>query len=119
MTKGALALFLLFLLAFASHGVSCAAAARSAMAEEDATHHDLRPHHHEAKVGRIQAARKVGRVAGGSGAGSGGGRNTGGGTTDTRPHNAKNGGAVPLPAAATSALALIITTTVLLSAHSF
>ncbi|KAE8777090.1 hypothetical protein D1007_50197 [Hordeum vulgare] len=117
MTKGALALFLLFFLAFASHGVS--AAARSAMGEEDATHHDLRPHHHEAKVGRVQAARKVGRVAGGSGAGSGGGRNTGGGATDTRPHNSKNGGAVALPAAATSALALIFTTTVLLSAHSF
>ncbi|XP_044385026.1 uncharacterized protein [Triticum aestivum] len=116
MRKGALALYLLLLLAFASHGVWCAAAARSAVAEEDAAHHDLRPHHHETQEGRMQTARKVGRMAGGSGEASG--RNTGG-AADTGPHNTKNGGTVALPAASTSALALVFTATVLPSTLSF
>ncbi|KAF6993330.1 hypothetical protein CFC21_010239 [Triticum aestivum] len=111
MRKGTLALVLL--LTFASHGVWCAAAARSAMAEEDAAHHHLRPHQHETQGERIQTPRKVGRMAGGSGEGSG--RNTGGGAADTGPHNTKNGGTVALPAAATSALAPVFTATVLLS----
>ncbi|EMS58661.1 hypothetical protein TRIUR3_01531 [Triticum urartu] len=146
MRKGALALFLL-LLTFASHDGWCSAAARSAMAEEDAAHHHLRPHHlgwfpepcHEAKsltkallgtlfcfsetqgksLLEMQSPRKVGRATGGAGAGGGGGRNTGGGATDTRPHNGKNI-ATALPAPATSVLALVFTTsTILLSALSF
>ena len=87
------------------------------MAEEDAAHrHHLMPHQHETQEGRMQTARKVGRMAGGSGEGSG--RNTGG-AADTGPHNTKNGGTVALPAASTSALALVFTATVLLSTLSF
>ncbi|XP_037483321.1 uncharacterized protein LOC125545356 [Triticum urartu] len=121
MRKGALALFLL-LLTFASHDGWCSAAARSAMAEEDAAHHHLRPHHLETQgksLLEMQSPRKVGRATGGAGAGGGGGRNTGGGATDTRPHNGKNI-ATALPAPATSVLALVFTTsTILLSALSF
>ncbi|KAM3400177.1 hypothetical protein ACQJBY_005203 [Aegilops geniculata] len=115
MRKGTFALFLL--LTFASHGVWCAAAVRSTMAEDAAHQHHLRPHQHETQGERMQTARKVGRMAGGSGEGSG--RNTGGGAADTGPHNTKNGGTVALPAAATSAFALVFTATVLLSALSF
>ncbi|XBJ07345.1 hypothetical protein VPH35_012889 [Triticum aestivum] len=119
MRKHTLALFLLLLLlTFASHGAWCAAAARSAMAE-DAAHHHLRPHHHGKRLLEIQTPRKVGHATGGSGGGSSGGGRSGGGGTDTRPHNSKNGGAMALPAPATSVLALVFTTTVLLSALSF
>ncbi|XP_037483300.1 uncharacterized protein LOC119362203 isoform X1 [Triticum dicoccoides] len=117
MRKGALALYLLLLLTFASHGIPCAAAARSAMAEEDAAHHRLRPHQHETQGERMQTARKVGRMAGGSGEGSG--RYTGGGAADTGPRRTKNGGTVARPASATSALALVFTATALLSTLSF
>ncbi|KAF6982212.1 hypothetical protein CFC21_000632 [Triticum aestivum] len=99
MRKGALALYLLLLLTFAS------------MAEEDAAHHRLRPHQHETQGERMQTARKVGRMAGGSGEGSG--RNTGGGAADTGPRRTKNGGTVA------SALALVFTATALLSTLSF
>ena len=59
-------------------------------------------------------------AGGGPGGGaSGGGRNTGGGAANTRPHNSKNGGAVPLPALVTSVLALVFTITNLLAAFSF
>ncbi|KAM3400178.1 hypothetical protein ACQJBY_005204 [Aegilops geniculata] len=124
MKKGALALYLLLLLAFASHGRWCAAAARSAMAEEGAAHDGLRPHHHGTQgksLLEMQSPRKVGRATGGAGAGGGGGgRNTGGGATDTRPHNGKNV-AMALPAPATSVLVLVFTTTttILLSTLSF
>ncbi|XP_037450060.1 uncharacterized protein LOC119320015 [Triticum dicoccoides] len=117
MRKHALALFLL-LLTFASHGAWCAAAARSAMAEDAARHH-LRPHHHGKRLLEIQTPRKVGHATGGSGGGSSGAGRSGGGGTDTRPHNSKNGGAMALPAPATSLLALVLTATILLSAHSF
>ncbi|XBJ07344.1 hypothetical protein VPH35_012888 [Triticum aestivum] len=121
MRKGALALYLLLLLTFATHGRWCAAAARSGMAEEDEAHDALRPHHYETQgksLLEMQSPRKVGRVTGGAGA-SGGGRNTGGGATDTRPHNGKNV-AMALPAPATSVLVLVFTTTtILLSTLSF
>ena len=59
-------------------------------------------------------------AGGGPGGGaSGGGRNTGGGAANTRPHNSKNGSAVPLPALVTSVLALVFTITNLLAAFSF
>ncbi|XP_037450067.1 uncharacterized protein LOC119320025 [Triticum dicoccoides] len=123
MRKGALALYLLLLLTFASHGVWCAAAARSAMTEEEvAAHDDLRPHHRGTQgksLLEMQSPRKVGRATGGAGASGGGGRNTGAGATDTRPHNSKNV-ATALPAPATSVLVLVFTTTtILLSTLSF
>ncbi|KAE8777089.1 transcription factor SOX-4-like [Hordeum vulgare] len=119
MRKHTLALFLVLLLTFASHGSWCA---RSAMAEEDADRHrHLRPHHNGKRLLEIQTPRKVGHAAGGSGGGgiSGAGGRSGGGATDSRPHNSKNSGAMALPAPATSVLALVFTTAILLSALSF
>ncbi|XP_037462237.1 uncharacterized protein LOC119333453 isoform X2 [Triticum dicoccoides] len=111
MKKGALALFLL-LLAVASHGTWCEAAPRRAMAEIQGQ-----------RLLEMSRARKLGHTGGrGSGGGaSGAGRHTGtgGGAVNTRPHNTKNGGAVALPALVTSALALVFTTVILLSALSF
>ncbi|XP_051187207.1 uncharacterized protein [Lolium perenne] len=129
MKKGTLALFLL--LAFASHGTWCAVAGRSVMA--DAAHHHLRPHLQVQAKGLLETKgkhllemhnpRKFGHAhmaGGGPGGGaSGGGRNTGGGAANTRPHNSKNGVAMPLPAPVTSVLALVFTTTILLAALSF
>ncbi|XP_037469560.1 uncharacterized protein LOC119341809 isoform X2 [Triticum dicoccoides] len=111
----ALALFLL-LLAFASHGTWCEAAPRRTMAGAA-----LQPH--GKRLLEIVSRRKLGHTGGrGSGGGaSGAGRHTGtgGGAANTRPHSTKNGGAVALPALVTSALALVFTTVILLSALSF
>ncbi|VAI78825.1 uncharacterized protein LOC119330752 [Triticum dicoccoides] len=121
MKKGALALFLI-LLTFASHGIWCEAARRGTMA--DAAHHHLRPHPQVQGLHETQGRRLLGKLehmaGGGPGGGaSGGGRNTGGGAANTRPHNTKNGGAVALPEPVTSVLALVFSTTILLSVLSF
>ncbi|KAI4970948.1 uncharacterized protein LOC123409982 [Hordeum vulgare subsp. vulgare] len=118
MKKGALALFLI-LLTFVSHGVWCQAARRGTMAE--AAHRHLKPHLQARGLHETQGRRLLGELehmAGGGGPGggaSGGGRNTGGGAVNTRPHNTKNGGAVALPDPVTSVLALVFSTTILLS----
>ncbi|KAF7097369.1 hypothetical protein CFC21_099193 [Triticum aestivum] len=118
MKKGALALFLL-LLAVASHGTWCEAAPRRAMAGAALQPHEIQGQ----RLLEMSRARKLGHTGGrGSGGGaSGAGRHTGtgGGAVNTRPHNTKNGGAVALPALVTSALALVFTTVILLSALSF